>query len=228
VTRWGAAVRADALDHLTAGGWAALEAHGVRTIIDLRNDGELTPDAEPRPGRLITVHLPLDGIEDREFWDRWGSGPQFGTPLYYGAHLDRFPQRSAAVVAAIAHAAPGGVLFHCGIGRDRTGLVTMLLLSLLGVPPQDIAADYALSAERLPPLFARRGEEDHGPVLEEFFAREGTSARAAIISTLAALDGAAFARAGGLTDGDLRALRARLLAPAGPEAADAAVVAGRR
>ncbi len=63
--RRGAIVRADALDRLSAAGWAALEAHGVRTVIDLRNDDELAADRAPRPAGVTTVHLPLDGVEDR-------------------------------------------------------------------------------------------------------------------------------------------------------------------
>ena len=86
-TRWGRVVRADALDGLTAAGWAALSTHGVRTVIDLRNDDELEADAAPRPPWVRTVRLPLDASEDREFWDVWDRGPQFGTPLYYGPHL---------------------------------------------------------------------------------------------------------------------------------------------
>jgi protein-tyrosine phosphatase len=50
------------------------------------------------------VHVPLDATEDREFWNVWAAGPQFGTPLYYGPHLERFPERSAAVLNAIARA----------------------------------------------------------------------------------------------------------------------------
>jgi hypothetical protein len=127
-TRWGRVVRADGLDGLTADGWAALSAHGVRTVIDLRNDDELGADAAPRPASVRTIHLPLDASKDREFWDIWDSGPQFGTPLYYRPHLERFPERSAAVLSAIARAEPGGVAFHCGGGRDRAGQVSMLLL----------------------------------------------------------------------------------------------------
>lgn len=209
--RWGAAVRADALDQLTESGWGAVRAHGVRTLIDLRNDDERGPDGAPRPAGLATVHLPLDGIEDREFWDEWSSGWQFGTPLYYGPHLARFPRRSAGVIAAIAHAAPGGVLFHCGIGRGRTGLVAMLLLWLAGVAPEDIAADYELSGERLPPLFARRGEPDQGPLVDAHLAGQGTSAGAVILATLTALDRARWLRDGGLAEADVAALRARLL-----------------
>ena len=46
LTRWGAVVRADAVDRLTESGWAALQAHGIRTVIDLRNDSELRSDPD--------------------------------------------------------------------------------------------------------------------------------------------------------------------------------------
>src|SRR4051812_31790009 len=147
--RPGALVRADSLERLTAGGWAALEAHGVRTVIDLRNPDEIGEDAAPRPPGVTTVRLPLDGMEDTGFWARWMHRPEFGTPHYYGPWLERFPERAARVLLAIARAEPGGVAYHCGIGRDRTGLVTMLVLAALDVPPAEAAADYALSAGRV-------------------------------------------------------------------------------
>jgi protein tyrosine/serine phosphatase len=209
-TRWNAVVRADALDELSADGWDALQAHGIRTIIDLRNDGEgkHTPN---RPPELTVLHLPLDQIEDTEFWDYWNSDWQCGTPLYYSAHIGRFPERSARVLAAIARAEPGGVVFHCVGGRDRTGLITLLLLSLLGVEPAAIVADYELSKERLAPLFARRGEPDQGPLIEEFLSSQGITLRAAIVDTLQHLDLDAWRRAGRLGDSDVAALRSRLL-----------------
>lgn len=212
-TRWRRVVRADALDGLTAAGWAALSAHGIRTVIDLRNDDELGADAAPRPAPVKTMRMPLDASEDREFWSAWDSGPQFGTPLYYRRHLERFPERSAAVVAAIARAEPGGVVFHCGGGRDRAGQVTMLLLALVGVAPEVIAADYALSGERLPARYAARGEEDQGPLLAGFLAQRGTTAADLVIATLADLDVEARLLAAGLTSDDLAGLRRRLLDP---------------
>jgi protein-tyrosine phosphatase len=211
VVRRGAVVRGDAPDRLTAAGWEALYGHGVRTIVDLRNDDELLPDIAPRPAGIATVHLPLDGIEDEEFWARITTSPAFGTPLYYADHVARFPERSARVVAAIAHAKPGGVLFHCSRGRDRTGQIAMLLLALLGVPAEAICEDYALSAERLPPLYAARGEPDEGPELTAFLAERGTTAAGALRAVLEALDVEAALRAGGLTRADVSALRARLL-----------------
>ena len=148
--RRGALVRADALDRLSAAGWAALEAHGVRTVIDLRNDDELGTDATPRPAGLTTLHLPLDGVEDTEFWQDWHGRPEFGTPLYYRPFLDHFSERTAAVFTAIARAEPGGIVVHCGIGRDRTGLITLMLLALAGAGIEDITADYGLSEPRVP------------------------------------------------------------------------------
>ncbi|MFN8205262.1 MAG: tyrosine-protein phosphatase [Solirubrobacteraceae bacterium] len=211
-TRWGALVRADALDGLTAAGWAALVEHGVRTVVDLRNDDELRKDAAPRPQEVTTVHIPLDVTEDREFCNVWQNGPQFGTPLYYRPHLDRFPERSAAVVSAVARARPGGVAFHCAGGRDRAGQVTMLLLALAGVPAEVIAADYALSFARLPARYAARGEEDQGPLLQSFLQEQGTTAEALIIELLGGLDVEAHLVGSGLGADDVAALRGRVVA----------------
>jgi hypothetical protein len=213
VTRRGAVVRADRLDELTEAGWAALVEHGVRTVVDLRNEEERGADAAPRPGCVTTVHVPLDGTEDREFWSVWQNGPQFGTPLYYGPHLERLPERSAAAIAAIARAQPGGVAFHCAGGRDRAGQVAMLVLALVGVAPADIAADYALSDERLRARYAARGEDDQGPALAAFLAERGTTAGEVIAELLAGVDVEARLRAAGLTEADVAALRRRLLGP---------------
>jgi hypothetical protein len=215
-TQRGALVRADSLNRLTAEGWQALIDHGVRTVIDLRNEDERARggDVAARPPQVRTVELPLDGSGDREFWDKVERGPQFATPLYYRAHLQRKPQLTAAVLAQIAAAPPGGVAFHCVGGRDRAGQVAMVTLSLLGVPAHEIAADYALSAERLAGLFAAVGREDEGPLIEAFLAERGTSAAEIIETTLSSLDVGALMLAGGLGEDDLAALRGRLLEPA--------------
>jgi protein-tyrosine phosphatase len=188
--RRGALVRARSLDHLEPDDWAAIHALGVRTLIDLRNDDER--DAAPAPAGIAALHLPLDGIDDREFWDEWASDWRFGTPVYYGPHLARFPARSTAVLEAIAFAQPGGVLFHCMGGRDRTGMIAMLVLTLVGVAPEDVASDYELSAT--------------DPVVAAGLAGAGTTARAEILRTIAELDLAPF-------EGFRAPLRERLTEP---------------
>jgi protein tyrosine/serine phosphatase len=209
--RPGALVRADALERLTADGWTALWEHGIRTVIDLRNDDEIGEDDAPRPAGLTTVRLPLDGMEDTEFWEQWIHRPEFGTPHYYGPWLERFPERAARVLAAIAHAAPGGVAIHCGIGRDRTGLVTMLALAFAGVPPDVIAADYALSVERVPVLLERLGAAEQVAELDAFYAERATTPAEVFAGVLDGFDAEAYLRAAGLGVGDLAGLHLRLV-----------------
>lgn len=187
---------------------AALEAHGIGTIIDLRNDDELAPDLSPRPTWIETLHLPLDGIEDTDFWDEWTSGPQFGTPLYYAAFLERFPERAAGAPAAVADAQPGGVLLHCVGGRDRTGLISALALALARVDAEEVAADYALGAMGAGRLGERKGEPQE---IDAFLRARSTSARELVVELVASLDIESLLRAGGLSDAQLAALRARLL-----------------
>ena len=212
-TRWGAVVRADGLDRLTGAGWAALQAHGVRTIIDLRNDDEIRSDLQPRPKGLTTTHVPLDDIADTEFWEYCWSNDLDGSPLYYRDFLERKPRRCAAAVAAIARAGSGGVVYHCGRGRDRTGLVTLLLLALVGVAPDDIASDYELSTEGVRRLDAALEEEDQGAVIDEILSRKKTTSRALILDLLDSIDVERYLRSGGLEHDEVIAIRERLLEP---------------
>lgn len=50
---------------------------------------------------------------------------------------------------------PSGSLIHCAMGKDRTGVVVALLLSLAGVPHETIAEDFSLSEAHLDHLQAR-------------------------------------------------------------------------
>lgn len=205
----GAVVCSGAPSRLTAAGWAAAEQYGIRTVIDLRNDDELIPDLAPRPSSIETRHLPLDGIDDTEFWAEWTSGPQFGTPLYYEAFLERFPERIAGVLGAIAEARPGSVLVHCVAGRDRTGLVGVLLLALAGARPEQIATAYELGASGVGRLPDRSGEAEE---IELFLRGRGTSSRERIIDLAGSLDVERLLREGGMADDTIAALRARLTA----------------
>lgn len=211
LTRWGAVVRSDSMQNLEAQGWEEVEAHGIRTVIDLRNESEIGADVAPRPASIETINIPLDVTEDREFWDVWGNGPQFATPLYYRPHLERFPDRSAEVMKAIATAVRGGVAFHCQGGRDRAGQIAMLLLALAEVDPEAIAADYALSDARLRPLYLSRGEEDEAPKIAAFLREQGTTASEVIVELLAGFDVEGTLLAAGLTAADVGALRRRLV-----------------
>jgi protein-tyrosine phosphatase len=105
-------------------------------------------------------------------------------------------------------------VFHCGRGRDRTGLVTILVLSLVGVVPEEIASDYELSTERVRRLDAVLGEPNQGSVIAEILSRKQTSARSLILELLQSVDVEGRLRSGGLADRDVSALRARLVGSA--------------
>jgi protein-tyrosine phosphatase len=211
-TRWGAVVRSENPERLTAAGWAALRAYGIRTIVDLRNENERGADTAPRPPDLVTVQVPLEDYDgEPEFWQEWRDTGLWATPLYYQVFLDRFPRPVAAAVTAIATAGPGGVLVHCAAGKDRTGLVSLMLLALAGVAAEHIVADHTVSYERLRPLWVRLGVVEQSTAIAKLVADRGTTLEESLRATLAALDIEAYLLASGVSADDLAAVRTRLL-----------------
>jgi protein tyrosine/serine phosphatase len=208
-TRRGAVVRADGLSTLTAAGWDALVAHGVRTVVDLRNPEEREPDRAPRPDGVTTVELPLEEALDDDFAAEWLGAGWDATPLYVPAYLDRYPDRLAPVVRAVAEAPPGGVAVHCALGRDRTGLVAFVLLGLAGVAREDVVTDYLVSDERL----ARHADPERrelGRFVEALLSSRGTNRRAAMEQVWDTVDVVERLRAGGVRPEDTDAVRTRL------------------
>ncbi|HZC54161.1 MAG TPA: tyrosine-protein phosphatase, partial [Mycobacterium sp.] len=134
--------RSENVDRLTAAGWRQAASAGIRTVVDLRQPAERAHDIATRPDWVTTVDVDLDGLGNQAFWqDYWDNG-LVGTALYYLPHLAAMPERAGAALTAIVTAAPGGVLFHCMGGRDRTGMIAMLLLAAADVEPDDIVDDY--------------------------------------------------------------------------------------
>jgi len=156
-TRFGSLVRADSVGRLSESGWQALVAYGIRTVIDLRGDHEREDDP---PGELpVDVrHVPFMEASEAE-WEEIAEQLEKldelpvadATRDAYLIFLERFKPNVGAAIRTVAEAPEGGVVVHCVGGKDRTGLLTALLLHVAGVPEAEIAADYALSEERLRP-----------------------------------------------------------------------------
>ena len=147
----GAIVRSDALYRLNDRGRAALVAHGVRTVIDMRTPNEVAANGYVFDGQSGVVQHHIAQQTD-EMWQSLGGKADrltFDTTM-----LELARSRFALIADAIANAREGGVLIHCEVGKDRTGLMTMLLLDLVDTPADVIAADYALTASGLAGLFA--------------------------------------------------------------------------
>jgi len=198
-TRWGAIVRSDHPAKLTADGWSALYAHGIRTIISLRTHGLDVNDyldTVPQSPDITTIETAIEDFTDTEFIKKWVDTNLWCTPLYYHDALTRWRERHVTAIRAIAQAQPGGILFHCKRGYDRTGIIALLVLALAGVSPEDIAADYELSVD---------------PVREELLAGQHTTTRETILATLASLDVEDYLRSGGLSQTELDTISARFL-----------------
>lgn len=200
-TRYGAIVRGDTPARLTEKGWADLYAHGIRTVVSLRTHGfdeKDHPEIAPPYSDIRVVSVKTEDVTNKEFVTKWASTDLWSTPLYYADALNLWAKRHAQAIKEIAQAQPGGVLFHCIRGVDRTGIVALLLLALAGVPHEDILADYELSVD---------------PERETLLAGENTTTREVILATLASLDVENYLRSGGLTQEDIAVLHARFVEP---------------
>jgi protein-tyrosine phosphatase len=229
-TRYGRLIRSADTRFITAAGWEAARDAGIRVVVDLRNPDEVEPGSLPtatlaagtfavpaqeataaRPAGIETMLIPLDDIEDLSLWHRLNREGLNGTPLYYRPFLDAKPERVAAVLTVIARVTDGGVIFHCTSGRDRTGLISLLLLSLAGVTPEAIVADYEVTLGQLAPLYAALGIKGHEWDVRAHLKSRGTTVSEAITSLVRGIDVAGYLAAAGVPEADVDALRRRLL-----------------
>ncbi len=210
VTRPGRVFRSGGPDYITTGGWRRARAAGVRTVIDLRNPGETARgtekpavDTDARAG-IRFVSCPTEDPDDPQFIEI--CGPWLDHPISYADNIGLYPEKFAEVFREIAQA-EGAVLVHCAAGRDRTGMVVSMLLSLARVTPEAIADDYVAAAIRfnsalgvVPGLTTETAHS--AEVMEERTA----SRRPALLAWLESLDVEAYLRESGLSTGEIESL----------------------
>jgi protein-tyrosine phosphatase len=170
--RWGQIFRADSLADLSEADIAYLQRLGLARVIDLRGNAEVSERPNRLAGRapFAYVQLPIgeSDLSPAE-WARKFEAGEFGEidaswlVRGYQRTLDERAHRVGAVLKQLA-AAPSPAVFHCTAGKDRTGIVSAVLLLLLGVPREVVVGDYSLTAlytgNRIPAAddwFAERG-----------------------------------------------------------------------
>lgn len=225
-TARGAVYRSDALDDVTPEDVGLLSSGlGVGLVIDLRSQVE---DAGTRPAwaggtGISFASLPL--VEDWETYDV--SGEEARRTLMARKYLGFLEGGGRSVVAGLrllADLPPGqAAVVHCAVGKDRTGVLIAILLSVLSVRREAIVADYVATAPNLPALLARMNRK-------ELYRRRMLTNPPEVYRAdahtmeifLSALDERAggpveWARSNGLDAAAIDRLRARLVVPAGAE-----------
>ncbi len=153
---WRRLFRADGLNKLSRADRRQLIELGVATVIDLR-----TVDEAEQRGRFPVeevpvryVDLPLtDVLPTAEEMPSWAEASYVAS-----RYALMVSEGGPALTGAFAALASGGSLpavFHCSAGKDRTGVLSALILAFLGVPDETIVADYALSAPAMDRLLDR-------------------------------------------------------------------------
>ena len=210
VTRWRSLVRADDLAQLDTAGLRALTDLGIRTVIDLRWRAEAERHPSPIPAALPQVdYRRVSLLTPTE--DEWHERSADATKeLWNCVVLEQVRLELREVLAAIAAAAPGPLLFHCIAGKDRTGLVAALLLALADVGPAAIAHDYALSSVNLRDGYLERYAHRHPhEILAVLHCPEEGAYN--MLKFLAHAGGVRpYLRGIGLQSGEIATLRARL------------------
>ncbi len=162
-------LRADNLQELSAADVTKLVRDiGVTTVVDLRSANELAAEG-PAPLDTVTgvrhAHhpvLPEVGsntdmaaaalLTSRDHdKSRYPRDPICG---HYLGYLEDRPDQVVGALRSIAHS-QGAALVHCAAGKDRTGVVVALALTVAGVPAQDVVTDYAASGERTEAIMDR-------------------------------------------------------------------------
>jgi hypothetical protein len=152
---------------------------------------------------------PHDHLTDHGWSTLWAYGIRTVIDLRQDQERTREPtsRPPGLTIVRVPLDDPGDTEFwqRWGAGLDCTPLYYRV------VPGETIAVDYALSAERLGPVWPVLGFGDQNSLIDALLAAHGTTCTEAVITTLDDLDVHAYLRQAGLSDTQLRSVRARLL-----------------
>ena len=153
---WRRLFRADGLNKLTPADRAQMTDLGLTTVIDLRTLDE----AEQRGSFPVDdvpvryVGLPLtDVLPATEELPDWKEAAYVATR--YGAMVSQGGPVLTEAIEVLASSGSLPAVMHCSAGKDRTGVLSALILAFLGVPDETIIEDYALSALAMERLLER-------------------------------------------------------------------------
>ena len=168
---WGRVYRSDTLA-LTDADLEPFAALGIRTVFDMRGEIErkYTPNRFPSADPPAVLHMPLvseDPADNPLAGISSPDGEDFLEHLYLHI-LERSARNFGRLLSGLATEEELPAVFHCSAGKDRTGLVSGVLLSILGIPLETILDDYEMTGlyrttEHVQATMDRLGEAQNLP-----------------------------------------------------------------
>jgi protein-tyrosine phosphatase len=215
-TRWRVFVRSGDMDGLSPSDQQTFVAYGINTVIDLRMQKEI--DASPNPfSNSAAVDFKIHDFWGTRFDDYRSTNKQASPPQkladLYCLGLEQSGFVMAEIMSTFAADERSGFAFHCRSGKDRTGLVAALLLSIAEVPRDTICADYALTADYLKQTAINPIEANKPGAWQRGCAAETMALTLSFLDQR--FDGALnYLRAQGVSDDDLDTIRAKFVTDA--------------
>jgi protein tyrosine/serine phosphatase len=165
--RSGRLFRSDELHRLTPEDVETLTGFGIRNLLDLRSH----PEVASRRAELLFArgvghrHLPMsDDVKiDPE---RLKAMATASLGEIYARYLDARREMIGTVFGVLAEESTYPAIVHCAGGKDRTGVISAFVLRVLGVPDEEIIADYALTDAAMPRMIAALRQETGEAFLE--------------------------------------------------------------
>lgn len=152
---YGNLYRSGELNGLTTEDVAKLSSLGIRRVIDLRTETEMTEKPDHLPTGVVNYHLSLladipgSSTSQQELMGQIMSGTvlaeDYMLPLYT---LDSQKITNFRAIFDLLQSG-GTTLWHCTAGKDRAGMTTALVLSALDVPRETIVQDFMKSNDYL-------------------------------------------------------------------------------
>lgn len=140
-------VRSSRLTNLTQKDNEFLKEYGVTDIIDLRGNTtiqyDFTSDDNYNPDYFNFHYIPLSNSKVEEYLKENELSEDFNFGIGYG-YVAENKSKIKEVFEILANA-EGTVLFHCTAGKDRTGIISALILGLCNVSDEDIIANYEVT-----------------------------------------------------------------------------------
>jgi protein-tyrosine phosphatase len=214
--RWRQLFRSDALHHLTDEDVRKLNDElGITDIVDLRSTAELRSDGRGplAKERMRFHHLPLF---DGDIIGRSDVADAFTLADRYFL-LAEFAKAPIAKVLNTLSEASGPAVYHCAAGKDRTGVISAVILGVLGVKHEIIVADYAATKQNLDAiierLMATKGYKTMLSALPPDTMHAEPETMIALLERVHEKYGSMreYAREAGVSEGTLQRLEARML-----------------